>query len=70
MRSPCYYLGRHLFGDFGRALAAEDTRHNEASVKSGEGRIISRYVLKTGVVLFITTEADRSVTTIFLPFEY
>ena len=38
---------------------------------SGKGfRILSAYMLKTGVKIWIITEADRSVTTFLLPDEY
>jgi hypothetical protein len=33
-------------------------------------RILSAYNLKTGVKIWIITEADRSATTFFLPTEY
>jgi hypothetical protein len=62
-------LKRHVTGDWGE-LSDDDRRENELSVKEGF-RILSAYKLpRTGVKLWIITEADRSVTTILLPDEY
>ena len=37
----------------------------------GEGtRVFSAYALRDGTRIWIITEADRSITTIFLPEEY
>jgi hypothetical protein len=62
------YLARHVSGDWGD-LDAEDRRENELSVRKGF-RILSAYVLQTGVKIWIITEADRSSTTFLLPTEY
>ncbi len=63
------FLRRHVSGDWGD-LCAADRRENELSVKEGL-RILSAYQLpRTGVKLWIITEADRSVTTFLLPSEY
>ena len=62
-------LQRHVTGDWGE-LSEEDRRENELSVKEGF-RILSSYKLpRTGVKLWIITEADRSATTLLLPDEY
>jgi hypothetical protein len=62
-------LRRHVSGDWGE-LCADDRRENELSVKEGF-RILSTYRLRrTGVKLWIITEAERSVTTLLLPSEY
>lgn len=62
-------LRRHVSGDFGD-LCAEDKSENELAIREGF-RILSSYKLpKTGVKLWIITEADRSVTTFLLPSEY
>ena len=50
-------------------LEDEDKNENELSVKEGF-RILSAYKLETGVKVWVTTEWDRSVTTILLPDEY
>jgi hypothetical protein len=62
-------LRRHVTGDWGD-LSEDDKRENDLSVKEGF-RILSAYLLpRTGVKLWIITEADRSVTTFLLPSEY
>jgi hypothetical protein len=62
-------LERHAGGDYGD-LSEDDKRENELSVTEGF-RILSAYTLpRTGVKLWIITEADRSVTTLLLPDDY
>jgi hypothetical protein len=61
-------LVRHASGDWGD-LDEHDWRENEAALEHGF-RLLSRYVSKGGVVFWIITEHDRSVTTILLPEEY
>ena len=62
-------LQRHLRGDWGD-ICEEDRRENELSLAEGF-RILSAYTLpRTGVKIWIITEADRSVTTFLLPEEY
>lgn len=62
-------LHRHAAGDWGE-LCDDDKRENELSAQQGF-RILSAYTLpRTGVKLWIITEADRSVTTFLLPDEY
>ena len=62
-------LQRHVTGDWGE-LSEEDRRENELSVREGF-RILSSYKLpRTGVKLWVITEADRSATTLLLPDEY
>ena len=65
---PVEFIARHVSGDWGE-LPPEDVKENEFSVKHGY-RILSAYTLKTGVKIWIITEADRSVTTFLLPEEY
>ena len=62
------YLQRHAAGDWGE-VDAEDQAANNCSVKDGT-RILSAYHLKSGVKIWIITEADRSATTVLLPDEY
>ncbi len=64
---PLYYLARHASGDWGE-LDPHDRKENELSLRHG-WRLVSRYPVGEGVV-WIITEADRSVTTILLPEEY
>jgi hypothetical protein len=60
-------LARHRSGDWGD-LDEDDRRENERSLKHG-WRVLSSYPVG-GKVIWIITEADRSVTTILLPEEY
>jgi len=62
------FLVRHEAGDWGE-VGPEDWAENELSVREGF-RILSAYTLKTGIKIWVITEADRSVTTILLPEEY
>lgn len=67
------FLARHLAGDWGE-LDAVDKLSNEEAVKDGS-RILSAYVLKTGVKIWLVTEAEddagnREATTGLLPQEY
>jgi len=61
-------LLRHATGDWGE-VSEEDARENDFSVEN-DLRILSAYTLKTGVKIWIITEADRSATTFLLPSEY
>ncbi len=61
-------LMRHLSGDWGEVSKA-DAEENDLSVLQGF-RILSSYTTRSGVKLWIITEADRSVTTFLLPEEY
>jgi hypothetical protein len=62
-------LERHVTGDWGD-LSEDDKRENELSVTEGF-RILSAYTLtRTGIKIWVITEADRSATTLLLPDEY
>jgi hypothetical protein len=66
---PEALLQRHVTGDWGE-LSEEDRLENELSVREGL-RILSSYKLpRTGVKIWVITEADRSATTLLLPDEY
>lgn len=66
---PSVFLKRHERGDYGE-LSENDVRLNRAAVRSGL-RIISNYpVGRRREMLWVITEADRSVTTLLLPEEY
>jgi hypothetical protein len=67
-QAPWEFLARHAQGDWGD-LDAEDRRLNDEAVNAGE-RILSAYLLKSGVRIWIITEADRSSTCLLLPDEY
>ena len=67
-QTPVDLLSRHVTGDWGD-LSEEDIAENEFSVER-RLRILSAYWLRTGVKVWVITEADRSATTILLPEEY
>jgi hypothetical protein len=67
------FLGRHATGDWGD-LHEDDRQLNEAALIDGS-RILSAYVTKNGVRIWIITEANNEVdlrylTTLLLPEEY
>ena len=67
------FVSRHLRGDWG-TVDAEDKSLNDQSVSDGS-RILSAFVLKTGLKIWIITEAadddgKRVATTVLLPDEY
>jgi hypothetical protein len=66
---PASLLARYQHGDWG-SLHETDQRDNAYAAEYGSGRIQGRYVLKTGAVIWVTTEADRTVTTVLLPDEW
>jgi len=60
-QDPSELLTRHVSGDWGE-LDEEDQKENERSVREGF-RILSAYMLETGVKVWVITEADvRHVT--------
>jgi len=66
-------LQRHFAGDWGD-VDPDDGSENDQSLDTG-GRILSSYVLSTGVRVWVMTEAAsasgvRPATTILLPTEY
>ncbi len=67
-QTPVEFLSRHVAGDWG-TVDAEDKRLNDEAIEIGS-RILSAYVTKADVKLWIITEADRSSTCILLPSEY
>ena len=66
--SPWSLLSRHVSGDFGPELDAEDVRANLEAIRDGE-RILSVYTV-AGERLYVITEADRSSSTILRVDEY
>ena len=67
-QTPTEFLNRHVAGDWGDIERADAAR-NDLSIKVAF-RIISAYILKTGLKIWIITEADRSSTCVLLPSEY
>lgn len=63
-----FYLNRHASGDWG-IVSAPDARLNDIAVRDG-ARILSAYIVQSGVRIWIITEADRSATTVLLPEDY
>ncbi len=53
----------HLGGDWG-ILSDDDKQMNDAAIKTGDDRILSKYRDRNGHDLYIITERDRSYTTI------
>ncbi len=62
------FVHRHVRGDWGE-LEDQDILENEYSLAEGY-RLVSRYILETGAIIYIITESDRSMTTVLLPLEY
>ncbi len=63
------YLLRHLAGDWGDDLDAQDRQVNDDALTDRD-QLRSCYTLPTGAQVWIITEADRASTTILLPDEY
>jgi len=61
-------LSLHQSGDFGDIDEAD--RVANANALRNYTRILSAYVLRRGLRIWIMTEADRSATTLLLPEEY
>jgi hypothetical protein len=66
--SDILLLARHIHGDWGD-LNERDCLQNELAVLL-DLRIQSRYLLLTGSVIWVLTEADRSATTVLLQDDY
>ena len=67
-RHPFQLLARHVEGDWGN-VSKHQAMENEQSADLGSGRILSTYDIEDGR-FYVTTEPDRSSTTIFLPDDY
>lgn len=65
---PLDLLQRHLTGDYG-VLDPSDLEANRQALFLGT-RILSSYPQADGCLIWLITEADRSVTTFLLPEEY
>jgi hypothetical protein len=62
------FLRRHHSCDWGD-LCEEDRAANENALECGH-RILSRYLLTDGKIIYTITEADRSITTVLFASEY
>jgi hypothetical protein len=72
-QDPHQLLDRHRAGDWGD-VTPEVRRDNELSARSTfttkRAKVLSTYTLPTGLRIWVLTEADRTVTTLFRPEEY
>ncbi len=66
---PWSLLSRHVSGDFGPELDAEDVQANHDAIRDGE-RVLSVFTVASGDRLYVITEADRSSSTILRVDEY
>ena len=62
------FLSRHVTGDWGE-VPEEDQKENQYSL-THRLRLLSSYRTNANEVVWVITEADRSVTTLLLPEEY
>lgn len=60
-------LQRHVMGDWGD-VTDQDRKSNDLALEMG-GRILSSYRLPDHTEIWVTTEPDRSTTTVLLPGE-
>ena len=67
-QNPIEFLSRLAAGDWGD-VDTGDKRMNDEAIEIGS-RILSAYITKADVKLWVITEADRSSTCILLPSEY
>jgi hypothetical protein len=58
---------RHVLGDWGD-VTDQDRKSNDLALEMG-GRILSAYHLPDRTEVWVTTEPDRSATTVLLPGE-
>ena len=63
------FISRHVRGSWEES-PEEDRLANHRAVLSGEARILSVHTTERKQVVWIITEADRSITTLLLPDEY
>ncbi len=61
-------LRRHATGDWGD-MSEADAQANDDALATGD-RLLSSYRTRSGVKIWIITEADRSATTLLRPEEY
>ena len=58
-------INRHLSGDWGD-VCQSDWQRNEQALRDGD-RLLSVYQTQAGEKFWISTESDRSTTTVLLP---
>ena len=63
------FIERHVRGSWEGSPEA-DRLSNHRAVLSGDARILSAHTTERGQVVWIITEADRSITTLLLPSDY
>lgn len=68
-QDPMWYVCMHARGDWGQALTTDEMGANDDAAETG-GRILSAHYYTRWEVVWVITEADRSVTTVLLPDEY
>ncbi|ALP61357.1 hypothetical protein [Paraburkholderia caribensis] len=66
--SAIYLLIRHACGDWGD-LCDADRQENELALYTG-ARLLSSYMIRDNLQVWVITEADRSATTLLLPGDY
>ncbi len=66
--SAASFIQRHVLGDWGD-VTDSDKESNNLALEMG-GRILSAYSLPDHTKIWVTTEPDRSTTTILLPGEH
>jgi hypothetical protein len=67
-QTPNYFLTRQAAGDWGD-VDEEDWALNDQTLLDGS-QVVSAYTLRTGMKIWVLTEADRTVTTLLLPSDY
>jgi len=61
-------LVRHTRGDWGN-ISKRDAIANDDAISYG-GRVLSKYCDRRGATFWISTDAERTATTVLLPDEY
>jgi hypothetical protein len=73
-QSPSDFLAHHSSGNWGDLDADDRTSNDEAIAHEGDldrqQRVLSSYLTRNEIKIWIITEWDRSVTTLLLPEEY
>jgi hypothetical protein len=67
-QTPDSFLTRRAAGVWGD-VDEEDWALNDQSLLD-DSRVLSAYTLRTGMQIWVLTEADRTVTTLLLPSDY
>ena len=67
-QTPMDFLARHVSGDWGKLNAYDAAQNNEAVIHGN--RLLSAYILNSGMEIWIITEFDRSSTCLLLQEEH